>query len=197
MHPAIRMATLDDAAALLKIYKPYVENTALTFECEAPALVEFAGRIRDISATYPYLVCEISEEIIGYAYAHRHKERAAYQWNAELSVYIAPAFHRRRIGAALYGCLLDILRLQRVQNVYGVVSVPNPASETLHVACGFTKEGVYKETGYKFGAWRDIVTYINRIGNHENNPPGVIPITKIHPHEISAITQKYTVMIKP
>ena len=84
----IRTARLSDAPALLKIYAPYVEKTAITFECTVPDIEEFAARMRATLRRYPYLVAERGDEIVGYAYAHRLQERAAYQWGAELSVYL-------------------------------------------------------------------------------------------------------------
>ena len=83
-----RRAKLSDAERLLEIYSPYVIETAITFEYDVPSVEEFRGRIEDISSEYPYIVCTYKDEIIGYAYAHRHMERAAYQWNAELSIYL-------------------------------------------------------------------------------------------------------------
>jgi len=101
----IRPATLEDASQILSIYAPFVENTCVTFEYDAPSLSAFEMRMQGILAAYPYLVCLQGDRIVGYAYASRPKERAAYQWNAELSVYIAPDHHRKGIGAAMYRAL--------------------------------------------------------------------------------------------
>ena len=106
----IRLARLEDARALLSIYAPYVTGTSVTFEYEAPSLEEFTGRVKSILADYPYLVCERGGEIVGYAYAHRYKERAAYQWDAELSVYLNEMHHGRGVGRALYGALIEMTR---------------------------------------------------------------------------------------
>ena len=105
----IRFAQLSDAPALLSIYAYYVENSVITFEYEAPPLVEFEARMIPIQQEYPSPVCEIDQKIVGYAYAHRHMERAAYQWNVELSVYLQPQAQHRQIGKALYTALLEIL----------------------------------------------------------------------------------------
>jgi phosphinothricin acetyltransferase len=145
----IRLAQETDAAEILKIYDTYVKETVITFECETPSLDEFRDRIKEISSDYPYVVCVSDEKIIGYAYAHRQMERAAYQWNAELSVYIDKIFFRRGVGKALYSALIEILRMQNVRNVYGGVTSPNENSEKLHEYFGFRKLGVYHNTGYK------------------------------------------------
>ena len=119
----IRFAAEADAPALLAIYAQYIE-TGITFEYQLPTREEFARRIRDFGGTYPYLVCEENGCIVGYAYAHRQAERAAYQWNAELSVYLDRSCTSRGLGRRLYGALIDILRLQGIRTVYGCVTVP-------------------------------------------------------------------------
>lgn len=144
-----------DVPGLLEIYRSCLE-IPITFECQLPALKEPAGRIRRISGEYPYLVCRSEGELAGYAYAHRFKERAAYRRSAELSVYLAPAHTGRGTGRSLYSALLDILRQQNVQNVYGTVTAPNPPSEGLHRTLGFSLLGSYHGAGYKCGCWHDV-----------------------------------------
>lgn len=122
--PAFRFAAPADSAALLKIYGEYLD-TPITFECALPSEAEFAGRIAAVGREYPYLVCLEKGRIVGYAYAHRQAERAAYQWNAELSVYLDRSCTSRGLGRRLYGALIDILRLQGIRTVYGCVTVPN------------------------------------------------------------------------
>ena len=131
----IRLARSGDSAALLRIYAQYID-TPVTFEYTLPSENEFAARIGAISAEYPYLVCEEDGETLGYAYAHRQAEREAYQWNAELSVYLDPASTSRGIGARLYRMLLDILLLQGVRTAYALVTLPNRKSERLHASLG-------------------------------------------------------------
>lgn len=138
--PAFRFAAPADSAALLKIYGEYLD-TPITFECALPSEAEFAGRIAAIGREYPYLVCLEKGRIVGYAYAHRQAERAAYQWNAELSVYLDRSCTSRGLGRRLYGALIDILRLQGIRTVYGCVTVPNEKSEGLHQALGFPAAG--------------------------------------------------------
>ena len=101
----IRFAAIADAPALLAIYTPYVEKTSISFEYTAPSLTEFEGRIREIISEYPYIVYQEGDAILGYAYGHRAMERAAYGWNAELSVYVDRGYIGRGIGSRLYRCL--------------------------------------------------------------------------------------------
>lgn len=131
---SIRPVRPEDAAALAAIYAPYTA-TCITFESPAPPAEEFAGRIAAVSAHYPWLVCERDGAPIGYAYAHRFRERAAYDWDAELSVYLAPEARGRGVGKALYSALLSLLTLQGFINAYGTVAVPNVPSERLHLSC--------------------------------------------------------------
>ena len=145
----LRRAHLEDAEAILGIYAPYIRNTNITFEYEVPSLSEFRDRMAGIMEGYPYLTCEIDGIAAGYAYAHRYKERAAYQWDAELSVYLREGCERRGIGQAFYTALMEILKEQHVRNVYGIVTSPNPPSEALHAAMGFRLAGVSLKTGYK------------------------------------------------
>ena len=165
-----RLAVESDAAAILAIYEPYIKDTAVTFECETPTLAEFTQRVRGISADYPYIVCLADGGIAGYAYAHRQMERDAYQWNAELSVYIGSAWQGRGIGMVLYGALIEILRLQNIRSVYGGVTLPNEASEKLHSACGFAKLGTYHNTGWKCGSWHDVAWFEKQIGEYDLKP---------------------------
>ena len=113
----IRLSAPQDAAALLDIYTPYITDTAVTFEYDVPTAEEFAARVREISAWYPYLVCERAGEIAGYAYAHRLRERAAYDWAAELSVYLARGMQGKGLGTMLYRCLIELLGLQHLHDV--------------------------------------------------------------------------------
>lgn len=132
----LRFAVPSDAGALLRIYDEYI-NTSITFEYALPGEAEFAARIADISAEYPYLALFDGGVPAAYAYAHRAQARAAYGWNAELSIYIAQAYAGHGLGRLLYEALMELLRRQGVKTVYGVVTSPNPASEALHRALGF------------------------------------------------------------
>ncbi|MCC8129502.1 MAG: N-acetyltransferase family protein [Clostridiales bacterium] len=166
----IRLVRPSDAPALLAIYAQSI-HTPVTFEYELPTLEEFRGRIRDISACYPYLVLEEDGAILGYAYAHRLRERAAFAWDAELSVYLDRSAQGRGLGTELYTVLLELLRRQGVQAVYGCITSPNPASVALHEKLGFRYCGAFHRTGYKDGHWWDVLWYEKQIGAGQTPPP--------------------------
>lgn len=153
----IRFAAAKDAAELLEIYAPYVTGTTVSFEYEVPAVEEFRRRVEETSARYPYLVWEEDGALLGYAYAHPYAARPAYQWSAELTVYLRQAVSRRGLGSQLYGALMELLRLQGVRNVYGCVTAENTASVAFHHALGFREAGRFSQVGYKLGRWLDVL----------------------------------------
>ncbi len=186
--PHIRLASVSDAGALIAIYGPYVTDSCISFEYDPPSEEEFAARIRSFSAFYPYLVWEEPDgRILGYAYAHRHAERAAYQWNAELSVYLHPEATHRGIGTALYRALLAILREQGLQMAYACITCPNKPSEALHRAMGFQPAGVWRNAGYKQGRWRDVAWFQKPLQEACENPAPPKSVHEIPPQTLSAI----------
>jgi len=182
----LRLARLEDCAALLAIYEQYIQ-TPITFEYELPSREEFTQRITSISAEYPYLVWEEGEKILGYAYAHRLAERAAYQWSAELSIYVDRSAVGKGLGRKLYGALVELLKLQGVRTAYALVCTPNPASEGLHRSVGFRTLAVHPNTGYKNGAWRDLTWFEKAIGDYNQTPKPMISITQIPAENIMQI----------
>ena len=175
----IRFARAEDAQALLDIYAQYI-HTPITFEYELPSAAEFARRISSTLADgYPYLVCQDGDEVLGYAYAHRLGERAAYHWNAELSIYLSSRAAGRGLGTALYLTLMDLLRLQGVKTVCGIVTRPNPASEGLHRALGFRLTGVREKAGYKNGTWHDVMWLEKPLGTYGPQPSPVLPVGQL------------------
>lgn len=186
----IRFARAMDTAAILKIYAGYI-HTPVTFECVLPDEQEFKKRIAEISAFYPCLVCEEEGHIIGFAYAHRHMEREAYQWNAELSVYLDPSFTSRGLGKKLYMMLIDMLKWQGIRTVYGCVTVPNEKSEALHKALGFRIVGTYQNAGYKMGKWRDVRWFEKTIAPYDASPGDIKPVSRIPEQELQKIYQSY------
>jgi len=187
----LRFASKKDAPRLLELYRPYVEETDITFEYEVPAVEEFEHRITEISSFYPYLVCEQSDRIIGYAYAHRQAERAAYQWNAELSIYLDNTCLQRGIGKVLYSALIELVRLQQLCNVYGCITSPNPPSEHLHEKIGFKRIGVFHDTGYKLGCWHDVVWYEKRLTDCTSQPKPLKSIHEVGPEIISQVLHRF------
>jgi L-amino acid N-acyltransferase YncA len=155
----IRLATTGDGAAIARIYAPFCEATAVSFEYLAPSPDEMAGRIAATTAVYPWLVFLDDETVAGYAYASRHRDRAAYAWSVDTAVYVDADHQRRGVGGALYRRLFDLLRLQGFVHIYAGVTLPNPASLRLHESAGFTPVGVYRRVGYKLGAWHDVAWF--------------------------------------
>ncbi len=145
-----------DAAACIAIYAPYIEAGATSFEEEPPDTALFAERIASIAEAYPWLVVESDGAVVGFAYACPHRERPAYRWAVEVSVYVAAGEHRRGHGRALYRELLSRLRSQRFQVACAGITLPNEASVALHESLGFVAVGVYRRIGWKDGAWRDV-----------------------------------------
>ena len=182
----IRLARPEDAQALLDIYGQYI-HTPITFEYQLPTREEFARRIRDTLERYPYLVWEREGRSAGYAYAHLQRERAAYQWNAELSIYLDRDAVGRGGGRGLYTALLELLRLQGVQTASASVTVPNPASQALHRSMGFRETGLSPKTGYKGGAWHDVVFFEKPLGDYAPAPAPVTPLPKLPAGEVEAV----------
>jgi L-amino acid N-acyltransferase YncA len=145
-----------DAAACAAIYAPHVEASPTSFEERAPGVEEMAARIAQISVTHPWLVAEEGGEVLGYAYACRHRERPAYRWATDVSAYIADEQRGQGHGMSLYEALLKRLRHQRFQVACAGITLPNEASVALHERFGFVSVGVSRRIGWKAGAWRDV-----------------------------------------
>ena len=152
----VRVASEADAAAVAASYAPYGLQTAITFEEQAPSAEDMAARMRKILQGHPFLVFEEAGAVLGYAYASPHKERSAYRWSVDVAIYVAAAAHRRGIGRALYGRLLEILARQGFHTAYAGITMPNESSIGLHEAMGFRLIGAYGEVGFKFGEWRNV-----------------------------------------
>ena len=178
----IRAAAIEDAAELLEIYKPYVEHTAITFEYEVPSVKEFAARITKTLQKYPYLVAEYEGRFIGYAYAGAFKERAAYDWSIETSVYVREDMKRMGVGRALYAVLEECLRKQHILNVNACIAYPEEEDEHLnadsvrfHKKMGYSMVGEFHRCGYKFRTWYNMVWMEKLLGEHLKEPLPVIP----------------------
>lgn len=153
----IRPANKADAAALLAIYKPYVEKTAITFEYEVPSLTEFEGRIEKTQKDYPYLVLEEEGRILGYAYASAYYARAAYDWAVELSIYLHEDARGKGLGSLLYDQLEAELTAPGYLRFLACIALPNDASIQLHEKRGYKRVAHLPKIGYKFNKWHDIV----------------------------------------
>lgn len=187
----IRFAAAADAAALLGIYGQYID-TPITFECALPSEEAFRRRVAEYGAACPYLVWEEDGRILGYAYAHRLGERAAYQWSAELSIYLGRDSTGRGLGRRLYGALMELLRLQGVRTVYGCVTLPNAGSEGLHAAMGFRLTGTWHRAGFKCGAWRDVGWFEKTIAPYDPSPAPVRPIGEVPAAAAAEILERYS-----
>ncbi len=193
---SIRFMNLSDTKDISSIYNYYIEETTITFECKKPSLDEFKQRIKSISNTYAYLVCAINNKVIGYAYASRLRNREAYQWDAELSIYLDKDYTNFGIGKILYLALIDILKLQNIYNIYGVITQPNIPSEKLHENIGFTKIGIFHNTGNKFNKWLDVVWYEKNIIKFENTPQPLLSINEIDNNKADYILNYYNKKIE-
>jgi phosphinothricin acetyltransferase len=166
----IRMATLEDAPAILTIYEPYILKTAITFEYEPVPLDIFVERMRSVMKQFPWLVYEEEGKILGYAYCARFKERAAFDWDCECTVYIDESAHRKGIATALYNQLFDLVKEQGYYTIYALITYTHESSTQLHKKFGFTEVGVYQKTGYKMGRWWDLLVMEKRIRTFEEEP---------------------------
>lgn len=160
-----------DAAAIAAIYAPFVEETAVSFEEQAPDGTAMAERIRTTTREYPWLVADIDGAVAGYAYASRHRARPGYRWAADVAVYVAEAHRRQGVGGALYGALLPLLTRQGLRSVCAGITLPNPPSVALHERCGFRPVGVYHRIGWKAGAWRDVGWWQRELAPAGTEPP--------------------------
>lgn len=151
----IRPATSEDAKAILNIYSPYVDETAVTFEITAPDLIEIQKRIEETSHL-GYFVCELNGQVIGYAYASKHRERAAYQWCCEVSVYVKKEFQGKNVAANLYSRLFLQLKDLGYVNAYAGITLPNEKSIRFHESMGFKPIGIYEKIGFKLDKWHDV-----------------------------------------
>ncbi len=169
----IRRATVQDAQEILDIYSYYVLHTAISWEWEVPTLDVFRGRIEKTLKKYPYFVAVQNNKILGYTYAGPFVGRAAYDWSAELTIYLAPNVKKRGIGRMLYEAMEQDLKAMGILNMYACIGDPvvedeylNRNSEEFHAHMGFTKVGTFTMCGYKFGRWYNMIWMEKIIGEH-------------------------------
>ena len=174
----IRTARPLDASALLSVYAPYVQQTAITFEYDVPSLEEFTRRIEQTLARYPYLIAEKNAEIVGYAYASPLHSRPAYDWAVETSIYVSQTCRKSGIGRALHDALENVLQAQGILNMNACIAVPTIEDEYLtrnsqefHTHLGYRLVGEFHACGYKFHRWYNMVWMEKQIGEHLENQP--------------------------
>ncbi len=191
--PIIRPATSADAEAIRTIYAPYIA-TSITFEETVPTPEAFQARTDKALATYPYLVAELEGKVVGYAYAHELREREAYQWNAELSVYLAPEAQGHGLGRVLYQALIDACQACGIKVVFGIVTSPNEPSARLHAALGFEVVFAWRKAGFTCNHWRDVTWYAKYLTDEfEDNPAAPTPFPVLlaeKPAAVQAILDK-------
>lgn len=182
----IRVASVSDAEQNLKIYEEYVKNTAISFEYEVPTLEEFQGRMRKTLMKHPYLVAEVDGRIVGYAYTSVFKERAAYDWNVETTIYLDKNQKGKGIGKKLYQALEDVCKAQNVLNMNACIGYPKVEDEYLtknsadfHAHIGYKLVGEFHNCGYKFDRWYDMIWMEKLIGEHTEHPKAVIPFPEL------------------
>lgn len=152
----IRDGHTRDGEAFAAIYAPFVEQSWVSFETEAPDAAEMARRIADYGASHSWLVAERDGLILGYAYASPHRVRSAYATSADIAIYIASQAQGQGVGRMLYTALFDRLRAKSIHAVFAGIALPNAASIALHEAMGMVPVGIYREVGWKLGSWRDV-----------------------------------------
>jgi L-amino acid N-acyltransferase YncA len=171
---AIRAATPEDAGAIAAIYAPHVLTGTVSFETDPPDTRAMRTRMGSSEGLYPWIVATNGDAeggVIGYAYATRFRDRPAYRYVCETSIYMADVSQRQGAGRLLYEALIDTLRRQGFVHAIGAIALPNEASIALHESVGFRRAGVYREVGFKHGRWIDV-----GIWQCELNEPAVPPM---------------------
>ncbi len=188
----LRLATPEDAEQIIGIYSRYVTETAVTFEYDVPTVCEFENRIRKVNSRFPWIVCELDSRIVGYAYASYFRERAAFRWSCELSVYVADEFQGHGIGKVLYRALLDVLRIQGYRTAVACVTYPNVVSDAFHRGLGFEHTGIFPNVGYKLGRWWGVSWYQLPLTEYPTDPAEPLVISEIPVGEILKILNTHT-----
>ena len=192
----IRVATIDDSESILKIYAPYIENTSYTFETEVPTIDSFKERISYYLQNWPWLVCEINGVVTGYAYGARHRERIAYQWSVESSVYVHDDYQRRGVAQALYSALINILKLQGFRNLYAVINLPNDKSVSFHEKSGFEYFATYKNVGYKLGRWKNVGWWELQLNEYSMDPQTPLKFSEMNMTKVDEILKDSENLLK-
>lgn len=191
MKETIRLATKEDSESILDIYSKYIIQTSITFEVVVPTIKDFEKRIENIIVSYPYLVYEVGDTIVGYAYASKHRERAAYCYDVDVSVYFSEAYHNKGKAKILYSCLFEILKEQGYYNAYAAYTEPNNKSKRFHEKFNFKAVGIYHKTGYKFGQWHDVTWLEKEIQPHDANPVPIKTMSEVSKDFINNLFARY------
>ena len=185
-----------DASAITEIYRPYVEDSIVSWEYKAPEEDDFLKKIRNWSNQYPWLICEYDGQVVGYAYANEHRDRIGYQWAVEASIYVHPDFRKKSIARSMYTALFDLLKMQGYHVVLAIISVPNIPSVALHASMGFVKTASFENIGFKYDAWQSSEWFILRLQDKEQTATAITPIDEIEQDQIDHIFQRALDIIK-
>ena len=190
-----------DAEQLLEIYTPFVISedcsvSNVSFELEAPSVEEFRQRIVDISSKYPYLVGEKDGQILGYVYCHPYRERLAYQWSVEVTIYLAPAGQGKGLGRVLYEAMEEILRLQGITMLYSCITLGNEHSIKMHEALGYRLIGTFSKSGYKNGQWLDTVWLEKQLQPCPKQPDNIKSWRELDPDAVAAVLTEATAKLQ-
>lgn len=197
----VRAAASEDAEQLLEIYTPFVisEDSSLSnvsFELAAPDVEEFRQRIQDISKQFPYLVGEVNGQILGYVYCHPYRERLAYQWAVEVTIYLAPAGQGKGLGRLLYETMEKLLCLQGVTMAYSCITVGNDHSIKMHEALGYRLIGTFTNSGYKNGQWLDTVWLEKQLQPCPKQPDKIKSWRELDPDAVAAVLTEATAKLQ-
>ena len=197
----VRAAAPEDAEQLLEIYTPFVisEDCSLSnvsFELAAPDVEEFRQRIQDISKQFPYLVGEVNGQILGYVYCHPYRERLAYQWAVEVTIYLAPAGQGKGLGRLLYETMEKLLCLQGVTMAYSCITVGNDHSIKMHAALGYRLIGTFTNSGYKNGQWLDTVWLEKQLQPCPKQPDNIKSWRELDPDAVAAVLTEATAKLQ-
>src|SRR6185369_455166 len=173
MAVLIRLAAAEDAAAIAAIYRPYVEQSRISFEEEAPVAAEMARRMD--SPLHPWLVAEEEGRILGYASSSPYHRRPAYRWTVETSIYLAAEAHGRGLGRELLSSLITLLTRQGYVTAIAAIALPNPVSVALHERLGFVSAGTYRGVGFKLDEWTDVSLWQRDLAPRSATPREPIP----------------------
>jgi len=183
----VRMAKKEDASQILEIYSPSILTSTTSFETMVPSVADMQNRIEACLQKYPWIVCEVDGKIAAYVYASKHREREAYQWTCESSVYVHSDFKGKGIGGELYEALFQLLELQGFRNVYAGIALPNEASVRLHEKCGFVHFTTYENVGYKFGDWHTVGWWKLQVNDYDPEPPPPLKLSQLSAENVSGL----------
>jgi phosphinothricin acetyltransferase len=176
----IRLTREDDAAGLAAVYRPYVEDSRISFEERAPDAAEMARRIvGERPGFHPWLVAEEDGRLLGFASSSPFRSRPAYRWSVETGIYLAADAHGRGLGKSLLSALVRLLEQQGYVVAVGAIALPNDASVRLHEALGFVHAGTYRGTGFKLGQWIDVGLWQKELAPRSPAPTEPLPFSSV------------------